>query len=69
MDKQAEKEVMRLITDFAEDIRKEAVNDFAEFLKSQMKERDYMGIKYKQGVFSDSDIDYFVKQYKESKDD
>lgn len=63
MNKQTEKEVMRLIADFAKNV----VNDFAEFLKSQMKERDYMGIKYKQGVFSDSDIDYFVKQYKESK--
>lgn len=40
------------------------VEEFADFIKSQMGiERDYMGIKYKQGVFSDLDIDDFVKQF------
>lgn len=43
--------------------REKSVKEFAEFIESQMKERDYMGIKYKQGVFSDRDIDEFVKQF------
>ena len=43
---------------------KQGVEEFAEFIKSQMGiERDYMGIKYKQSVFSDLDIDDFVKQF------
>lgn len=43
---------------------KQGVEEFADFIKSQMGiERDYMGIKYKQGVFSDLDIDDFVKQF------
>lgn len=28
-----------------------------------MKERDYMGVKYKQGVFSENEINYFVNQF------
>lgn len=43
---------------------KQGVEEFADFIKSQMGiDRDYMGIKYKQGVFSDLDIDDFVKQF------
>lgn len=46
------------------DGKKQGVEEFADFIKSQMGiERDYMGIKYKQGVFSDLDIDDFVKQF------
>lgn len=43
---------------------KQGVEEFADFIKSQMGiDRDYMGIKYKQGIFSDLDIDEFVKQF------
>lgn len=59
MNKQTEKEVRRLIAGFAKNV----VNDFAEFLKLQMEERDYMGIKYKQGVFCDSDIESFANEF------
>lgn len=42
----------------------QGVEEFADFIKSQMGiERDYMGIKYKQGIFSDYDIDDLVKQF------
>ena len=42
---------------------KKAVKEFAEKLIEQMGDRDYMGIKYKQGVFSDNDIDELLKEY------
>jgi hypothetical protein len=42
---------------------------FAELVKSNMKERDYMGVKYKQGVFTDRDIDGICKEITEGKDD
>lgn len=43
--------------------RKQAVKEFVERLKEQMGERDYMGVKYKQGVFSENDIDELLKEY------
>lgn len=43
--------------------QKKAVKEFAEKLKEQMGERDYMGVKYKQGVFSENDIDQLLKEY------
>ena len=44
--------------------QEKAINNFADFIKSQMGiDRDYMGIKYKQGVFSDLDIDDFANQF------
>lgn len=43
--------------------KKNAVEEFAEKLKKQMGERDYMGVKYKQGVFSENDIDELLKEY------
>ena len=39
-----------------EDQKKQAVKEFADFLISQMGDREYMGVKYKQGVFSDNDV-------------
>lgn len=47
-------------------IKKEKRNtakEFAEKLKERMGERDYMGVKYKQGVFSENDIDELLKEY------
>lgn len=43
--------------------KKNAVEEFAEKLKERMGERDYMGVKYKQGVFSENDIDELLKEY------
>ena len=43
--------------------KKNSVEEFAEKLKKQMGERDYMGVKYKQGVFSENDIDELLKEY------
>ena len=43
--------------------KRQAVKEFAERLKERMGERDYMGIKYKQGVFSENDIDELLKEY------
>lgn len=41
---------------------KQAVKEFAEKLKSKMGELEYMGVKYKQGVFSDNEIDELAKE-------
>lgn len=41
----------------------QVVKEFAEKLKERMGERDYMGVKYKQGVFSENDIDELLKEY------
>lgn len=46
-----------------EELQKQAVKEFADKLKKQMGERDYMGVKYKQGVFSENDIDELLKEY------
>ena len=39
------------------------LKQFAEKLKEQMNVREYMGVKYKQGVFSENDIDETLKEY------
>ena len=62
-DEQMEKEANRIFAELTNNIYKKAVNDFVEFLISQMKERDYMGIKYKQGTFSDRDIETFANEF------
>lgn len=56
-------QAQQIVDEYAKNISKKAVNDFVEFLISQMKERDYMGIKYKQGTFSDRDIEYFANEF------
>lgn len=43
--------------------KKQAVKEFGEKLKNIMNDREYMGIHYKQGVFSDNDIDELLKEY------
>lgn len=43
--------------------KRQAVKEFAEKLKERMGERDYMGVKYKQGVFSENDIGEILKEY------
>ena len=48
-----------------EKARKETAKEFAEKLKDRMNDREYMGIRYKQGVFSDNDIDELLKEYEE----
>lgn len=44
-------------------IRKNAVKEFADFLISQMGDREYMGVKYKQGVFSDNDVYKMINEF------
>lgn len=39
------------------------LKQFAERLKEKMGVREYMGIKYKQGVFSENDIDETLKEF------
>lgn len=56
-------QAQQIVDEYVKNISKKAVNDFVEFLISQMKERDYMGIKYKQGTFSDRDIEYFANEF------
>ena len=46
-----------------EEISNNKVKQFAERLKEQMNVREYMGVKYKQGVFSENDIDETLKEY------
>jgi hypothetical protein len=40
-----------------------ALKQFAERLKEKMGVREYMGVKYKQGVFSENDIDETLKEF------
>lgn len=42
---------------------KRELKQFAERLKEQMNEGEYMGVKYKQGVFSENDIDEILKEF------
>ena len=44
-------------------IRETELKQFAERLKEQMNVREYMGVKYKQGVFSENDINETLKEY------
>lgn len=46
-----------------QEYKRQAVKEFAERLKDRMGERDYMGVKYKQGVFSENDIGELLKEY------
>ena len=46
-----------------QEYKRQAVKEFAERLKERMGERDYMGVKYKQGVFSENDIGELLKEY------
>lgn len=46
-----------------DDIKREAVKEFAEKLKSRMIDSEYMGVHYKQAVFSKNDIDELLKEY------
>ena len=39
------------------------LKQFAERLKEKMGVREYMGVKYKQGVFSENDIDETLKEF------
>lgn len=49
--------------DELKEYKRQAVKEFAERLKERMGERDYMGVKYKQGVFSENDIGEILKEY------
>ena len=42
---------------------KNLLQQFAERLKEKMGVREYMGVKYKQGVFSENDIDETLKEF------
>ena len=46
-----------------EEISNNKVKQFAERLKEKMNVREYMGVKYKQGVFSENDIDETLMEY------
>lgn len=39
------------------------LKQFAERLKEKMGVREYMGVKYKQGVFSENEIDEILKEF------
>lgn len=39
------------------------LKQFAEMLKEKMGVREYMGVKYKQGVFSENDINETLKEF------
>lgn len=41
----------------------QAVKEFAEKLKSEMLDREYNGIHYKWGAFSDNEIDELLKEH------
>ena len=41
----------------------QAVREFADKLKSEMLDREYNGIHYKWGAFSDNEIDELLKEH------
>ncbi len=45
------------------DGKAQGVREFSDFIIAKMGHRDYMGIKYRQGIFSNYDIDEFVGQF------
>lgn len=47
---------------------KQAKIDVLNELKDKMFEREYMGVKYKQGVFSESEIDELIKEVQNGED-
>ena len=54
------------LKDRIDELEKENVKQlkqFAERLKEKMGVREYMGVKYKQGVFSENDIDQTLKEF------
>ena len=52
------------------DGKAQGVREFANFLKSFMGiERDYVGIKYKQGVFTEYEIDDLVEEFNNMKEE
>lgn len=56
-------QAQQMVDEFVQNIRKKAVNDFTEFIINNMRERDYMDVKYKQGIFSDQDIIALAKEF------
>ena len=53
------------------DIRRAKINamiELKEKIVEHMGEREYMGVKYKQGVFSESEIDELIKEVQNGKD-
>lgn len=53
------------------DIRRAKINamiELKEKIVEHMGEREYMGVKYKQGVFSESEIDEFIKEAQDAED-
>ena len=49
------------------DIRRAQIDVLNE-LKDKMFEREYMGVKYKQGVFSESEIDNMIAEVQNAED-
>lgn len=53
------------------DIRRAKINamiELKEKIVEHMGEREYMGVKYKQGVFSESEIDEFIQDVEDDKE-
>ena len=53
------------------DIRRAKINamiELKEKIVEHMGEREYMGVKYKQGVFSESEIDELIKEMQNGED-
>jgi septal ring factor EnvC (AmiA/AmiB activator) len=45
-----------------------AMLELEEKIVEHMGEREYMGVKYKQGVFSESEIDEFIQEVQDGED-
>lgn len=61
--KEAEKRFEYNMKEALENEKKQSVKGFADFLISQMGNREYMGVKYKQGVFSDNDVYEMINDF------
>lgn len=61
----SENESLTLKNKVLKNEKNQAVKEFAEKFKNRMNDRKYMGIHYKQGLFSDNDINELLKEYQE----
>lgn len=53
---------------YAEAVVKQAKIDVLNELKDKMFEREYMGVKYKERIFYESEIDEFIEEIKNEQD-
>ena len=56
-------QAQQMVDEYEHNVRKNAVYGFTKFIIDGMEERDYMGVKYKQGNFNPEDIVALAKEF------